>query len=288
MDHNAPPRARALQDHVELVLEIGLTVNAEHDLDRLLQLTVQAVKERLNYAYCAILLKEGTDLVIRAVTDYPETILGKHIPIGAGLTGRCAQRKAEALVSDVSRHPDYMHLGDQVFGSELDVPLVFRGKLLGVLNTQGTETNAFDAHDVHTLKILGTQLGVALYNAQVRNQLELVQDIGLQLATIVRTEELFPWIVGQIQQRLHHESCGILRVEDDCLVLQASTGGLAQDPVGMQIPFGQGITGRCAVENKVINVGNVGPTPGTSHPASRAPGPRSRCPSASRTSCSAS
>ncbi len=257
MDHNAPPRARALQDHVELVLEIGLKVNAEHDLDRLLQLTVQAVKERLNYAHCAILLKEGTDLVIRAVTEYPETILGKHIPIGVGLTGRCAQRKAEALVPDVRHHPDYMHLGDQVFGSELDVPIVFRGKLLGVLNTQGPETNAFDARDVHTLKILGTQLGVALYNAQVRNQLELVQDIGLQLATIVKTEELFPWIVGQIQQRLHHESCGILRVEDDCLVLQASTGGLAQDPVGMQIPFGQGITGRCAVENKVINVGNV-------------------------------
>jgi hypothetical protein len=33
-------------------------------------------------------------------------------------------------------------------------------------------------------------------------------------------------------------------------VLEASTGGLARDPVGMLIPFGQGITGRCAVENR--------------------------------------
>ena len=247
----------ALQDHVALVLEIGLRINAEHDLDRLLQLTVQAVKERLNYGYCAILLNEGTDLVIRAVTEYPETILGKRIPFGVGISGRCAQRKVESLVRDVSQCPDYVHLGDEPFGSELDIPILFRGKLLGVLNTQGAEKNAFDTRDVHTLKILGTQLGVALYNAQVRNQLELVQDIGLQLATIVKTEELFPWIVAQIQQRLHHESCAILRVEDECLVLEASTGGLAHDPVGMQIPFGQGITGRCAVEKKVVNVGNV-------------------------------
>jgi diguanylate cyclase (GGDEF)-like protein len=257
MDKNGPRRPRALQDHVELVLEIGLRVNAEHDLEELLQITVQAVKERLHYSYCAILLKEGTDLVIRAVTEYPETILGKRIAIGEGLTGHCAQNKAESLVPDVSRCPDYVHLGDEPFGSELDIPIVFRGKLLGVLNTQSERTNAFNARDVHTLKILATQLGVALYNALIRNRLGLVQDIGLQLAAIVKTEELFPWFVQQIQERLHHDSCGILRVDGQRLVLEASTGGLARDPIGMQIPFGQGITGRCAVENRVVNVGNV-------------------------------
>ncbi len=262
MDDNGSVRARASQDYIELVLEIGLRVNAEHDLNRLLQLTVQAVKERLNYAYCAILLREGSDLVIRAVTEYPETILGKRIPLGTGISGRCAQSKVESLVPDLSQCPHYVHLGDQVFRSELDIPIVFRGKLLGVLNTQSTRTNAFDARDVHTLKILGTQIGVALYNAQIRNQLELVQDIGLQLVTIVRAGELFPWIVRQIQQRLHHESCAILRVDNQRLVLEASTGGFARDLVGMEIPFGQGITGRCAAENRVINVGNVRSDPG--------------------------
>jgi diguanylate cyclase (GGDEF)-like protein len=255
-DIRLPPTS-VLQDHIELVLEIGLRVNAEHDLDRLLELTVQTVKEKLDHSYCAILLRDGTDLVIRAVTEYPETILGKRIPVGTGVTGRCAQSKTESLVTDLSQCPYYVQLGDQSFGSELDIPIVFRGKVLGVLNTQSTRTNAFDDRDVHTLKILGTQIGVALYNAQIRNQLELVQDIGLQLATIVRTDELFPWIVRQIQQRLHHNSCAILRVDNQHLVLEASTGEYVQEPVGMRIPLGQGITGRCAVENRVVNVGNV-------------------------------
>lgn len=257
MDDQRPPRARANRDHIELVLEIGQRVNAEHDLDRLMQLTVEAVRDRLHYPYCAILLREGTDLVIRAVTTYPETIVGKRIPICSGITGRCARTKTEALVGNVSQCPDYVHLGDEQFGSELDIPIVFRGKLLGVLNTQSAETDAFDARDVRTLEILGTQLGVALYNALVRTQLELVQDIGVQLATVVQTDKLFPWIAEQIQQRLHHESCGILRVEGDRLVLEATTGGLAEAPIGMQIRFGEGITGRAAAEKRVVNVGNV-------------------------------
>jgi putative methionine-R-sulfoxide reductase with GAF domain len=146
MDDIGSPGANALRDHVDLVLEIGLRINAEYDLDRLLQLTVEAVKERLNYSYCAILLKEGADLVIRAVTEYPETILHKRIPIGSGISGRCAASKTESLVSDLSQCPYYVHLGDQAFASELDIPIVFRGKVLGVLNTQSTQTNAFDGY----------------------------------------------------------------------------------------------------------------------------------------------
>jgi diguanylate cyclase (GGDEF)-like protein len=262
MDDDGPRRAQSLQDDVELILQIGLRINAEYDLDRLLSLAAQAIKESLNYSYCTILLKEGTDLVIRAVTAHPEDIIGKRVPIGTGITGRCALTKGEWLVPDVSTIPYYVHFGDEVFRSELDIPIIFRGRVLGVLNTQSTVINAFGSRDVHTLKILATQIGVALYNSRIRNQLELVQDIGLQLVTIVRAEELFPWVVRQIQQRLHYDSCAILRVDGLHLVLEASTGGYAGGLVGMRIPFGQGITGRCAVEKRVINIGDVRSDPG--------------------------
>ena len=262
MTDNEPHPAQSLQDSSNLILQIGLQINAEHNIDRLLSLTVQAIKDSLKYSYCAILLKEGTDLVIRAVTQYPDAIIGSRIPLGKGISGRCALTGMEALVPDLSKNPHYVHFGDDVFRSEVDVPIIFRGKVLGVLNTQSTTVNAFGDRDLQTLKILATQIGVALYNAHIRNQLELVQDIGIQLVTIVKAEELFPWIVRQIQQRLHHESCAILRVDGHHLVLEASTGGYAQDLVGMRIPFGQGITGRCAVEKKVINVADVRSDPG--------------------------
>jgi diguanylate cyclase (GGDEF)-like protein len=162
----------------------------------------------------------------------------------------------------VSQCPHFVQLATETFQSELDVPIIFREKVLGVLNTQSTLPNAYGAPDLHTLKVLATQIGVALYNAHIRTQLELVQEIGLQLAIIVKSQELFPWIVEQIQQRLHHDSCAILRVDGDHLVLEACTGGYTPDLVGLEVPFGRGITGRCAVERRVINVGDVRSDPG--------------------------
>jgi len=244
MNDDGSQPAHAPQGDVDLILQIGLQISAEHDVDRLLSVTVQAIKDSLKHAYCSILLTEGTDLVIRAVTQHSETIVGSRIPLGKGLTGRCALSLVESLVPDLSKNPHYMHFGTGEFRSELDIPIMFRGRVLGVLNTQSTVVNAFGDRDIQTLKILATQIGVALRNASIRNQLELVQDIGLQLVTIVRAEELFPWIVRQIQRRLHHDSCAILRIDDSHLVLEASTGGYAQDLVGMRIPVGEGITGR--------------------------------------------
>jgi diguanylate cyclase (GGDEF)-like protein len=257
MDESGRPGAQPLQNDLELILQIGLQLSEEHDLTRLLHVTVESIKQSLHYAYCSILLKEGPDLVIRAVTAYPEAIVGKRIPLGEGITGRCAVSGQEALVPDLSTCAHYVHFGSEEFRSELDVPIIFRGRVLGVLNTQSKSVNAFGPRDLHTLKVLATQIGVALHNARIRTQLELVQDIGIQLVTILKTEQLFPWIVTQICDRLHHDSCAILRAAGDALVLEAATGGYARDLVGMQIPVGQGITGRCAQRRTPVNVGDT-------------------------------
>jgi GAF domain-containing protein len=247
----------ASSEEMELILRIGLDISAEHDLDRLLRLTVDSIKRALGYSYCSILLREGNDLAIRAVTEYPEGIVGKRIPIGQGITGRCAQSKKERLVPDLSRCEYYIHLGDGTFRSELDVPILFRDKVLGVLNTQSVRENAFAERDLHVLRILGNQIGVALHNAQVRAQLELVQSIGVQLVTIRTKEELFPSIVSRIREHLHYESSAILETDGDHLVLKASTGEFPADLLGFRIPIGQGITGLCAREKRCVNVGDV-------------------------------
>jgi hypothetical protein len=77
----------------ELIYEINAQISAELDMERLLPLIVGRIKSALDLSYCAILLKEGNDLVIRAVTEYPENIVGKKIPLGQGISGRCALGK---------------------------------------------------------------------------------------------------------------------------------------------------------------------------------------------------
>jgi diguanylate cyclase (GGDEF)-like protein len=245
-----------------LVYEIGAQVNAELDLNRLLRLVVERIHAVLGFSYCAILLKEGNDLVIRAVTEYPEEIIGKKIPIGQGISGRCALTRKEILVPDLRRCDYYIHLGDSVFRSELDVPIIFRDRLLGVLNVQSVHVHAFRRGDIQVMKILGFQIGVALHNALVLTQMQLVQDIGLKLVSIAKPEALFALIVADARQRLQYDSCAILEVQDHVLVFKASSGEFPEELIGLKIPVGQGITGRCAQERRVINVGDVRRDPG--------------------------
>ncbi len=241
----------------ELIYEISAQISAELDANRLLPLIVDRIKTALGLSYCAILLKEGNDLVIRAVSEYPEEIIGKKIPLGQGISGRCALGKKEILVPDLRQCDFYVHLGDSVFRSELDVPIVFHDSVLGVLNVQSVRRNAFKRSDSEFMKVLSNQIGVALHNSQVLAQMELLQDIGMKLVSIINPDELFALIVAETQQRLHYATCAILEVSGDHLVFKASSEEFPKELIGLQIPIGKGITGRCALKKKVVNVGDI-------------------------------
>ncbi len=230
----------------ELINRIGVHISAELDLDRLLNLIVDRVRSTLDVSYCAILIKEGGDLVIRAVTEYPETIIGKRIAKGQGISGRCALDRKEILVGDLSQCDFYFHLGNSVFRSELDVPIIFRENILGVINVQSTRKNDFSRHDIELLKLLSNQIAVALHNSQVLAQMQLVQAIGLKLVSIIKPEKLFAQIVTEARQRLHYDTCAILELCEDHLEFKASSGDFPTTLVGLKIPIGKGITGRCA------------------------------------------
>jgi diguanylate cyclase (GGDEF)-like protein len=241
----------------ELIYEIGTQISAELDSQRLLQLIVDRIKAVLGFSYCAILLKEGNELVIRAVTEYPEDIVGRKIPLGEGLTGRCALNKKEMMVSDLNRCEYYIQIDERLFRSELDVPIIFHDSVLGVLNLQSVRKNAFRPRDIQFMKNLSNPIGVALHNSQVLTQIELLQDIGMKLVSIINPESLFASIVTETRQRLHYDSCAILEIKGDHLVFKASSGEFPDELVGFKIPIGKGITGRCALEKKVINVSDI-------------------------------
>jgi diguanylate cyclase (GGDEF)-like protein len=126
-----------------------------------------------------------------------------------------------------------------------------------VLNVQSEKRNAFRRGDIRFIRILSQQIGVALHNSLVLTQMQLVQDIGLKLVSLARPDALFALMVADARQRLHYDSCAILEVEDQHLVFKASSGEFPQELIGMKIPFGQGVTGRCAQERRVVNIGDV-------------------------------
>ncbi len=246
----------AFPEEFELIYNVAMQLGSELDLDRLLKLIVENIKQALHYPHCSILLKEGDDLVVRAYTDDQEAV-GTHIPIGRGVTGRCALSKKELLIQDVSACEYYISIGDIHYKSEFDVPILYRDKILGVLNTETHAKNAYTDRDVRILKILSNQIAMAIHNAQAHNQLGLLQEIGVRLASLMKLQELLELIVQETQHTLHYDSCAIFLVECDNLVLKAITKEFPPETIGLKINIGTGITGLCAREKKTVNVADI-------------------------------
>ena len=89
------------------------------------------------------LLREGGELVLGPFQGKPACI---RIPLGRGVCGTAAERRESVLVPDVHAFPGHIAC-DAASRSELVVPLVWDGKVLGVLDLDSPLPNRFDAED---------------------------------------------------------------------------------------------------------------------------------------------
>lgn len=240
---------------VDLLFKITSKLSKELELSKLLKICANLISEVYNYSNCSILFREGDNLVIKAATNYPMRIIGIQIPIGKGVTGLCAERRKEILVPDVSKFKSYIPF-DEKIKSELAVPIIWRNHLLGVLNVESPELNAFNEDDVKILKILSNQLAVYISKAYLHTQLELAQKIGIKITSIIDLEKLLNFIVLSVRRTLKYDSCAIMIKEGDELIIRAVTV-MPKKNIGIKIPIGRGITGKCAQEKRIINIGDV-------------------------------
>ncbi len=99
-----------------------------------------------------------------------------NIPFGQGLIGTAAQTCRPVRVGDVTKDGRYI---EHVAGtrSELDVPMLIRDKLVGVLNAESPRHDAFDEESEALALLLAGQAAIALDNADLfqRTQEQLEQ-----------------------------------------------------------------------------------------------------------------
>lgn len=96
----------------------------------------------LNWAGFYLLRSEG-ELVLGPFQGKPACI---RIPLGRGVCGTAAERRESVLVEDVHAFPGHIAC-DAASRSELVVPLLRDGKVLGVLDLDSPRPNRFDAED---------------------------------------------------------------------------------------------------------------------------------------------
>lgn len=102
--------------------------------------------DRVNWV--GFYLMEDGELVLGPFQGLPACV---RIPIGRGVCGASAKQMETVRVEDVHQFPGHIAC-DAVSQSEIVVPLIKDGKLLGVLDIDSPEKNRFDELDQHYLE----------------------------------------------------------------------------------------------------------------------------------------
>ena len=156
-------RARRLKQ----IVRAGRALNSVLDTDEVLGEILDAATSALALERVAVLLSDpgGAELVVRAAKGYRHAV-GMRIPIGKGVTGHVASHGEPVLVGNVAEDERYLP-GGEGRAAEMAVPLRVQGELLGVLDAESPQQNAFTEHDLDLFRAFADQAAVALNNARL-------------------------------------------------------------------------------------------------------------------------
>jgi sigma-B regulation protein RsbU (phosphoserine phosphatase) len=117
-----------------------------------------------------LLSKDRKMLEMSAFAGYSEEAHNIRIPVSSSITGWVVQNRQPLRVGDVSADPRYIQFSPEV-RSELAVPLIYRGEVLGVLNVESDRPNAYSESDEEMLSTLAGSLAAIIANARLLEQL---------------------------------------------------------------------------------------------------------------------
>ena len=186
-------------NNLALLNEISRDFTSILDLDQLLKRIGDLLLKIIDYQMFSILLLDENKqkLVHRFSVRFKENIQIKHdIPLGRGLVGAAALEKKPVLVADVSKDPRYIKANPET-RSELCVPLIHKGDVIGVLDLEHTRKGFFTEEHVRTMTTLAAQIAIAVENARLYERIareERRMDRDLAMAREVQHHLLPPTV----------------------------------------------------------------------------------------------
>jgi GAF domain-containing protein len=165
-------RKRATQ--LEAVSSVARTIASVQEIDTLLPAITRLVSQQFGFYHVGIFLldPQGRNAVLSAANS-PGGIrmLGRQhsLPLDShSIVGFSASRGEARIALDVGSDSVYFNNPDLPdTRSEMAIPLRVAGEVIGALDVQSTETNAFSQEDINVLTTLADQIAIAIENARL-------------------------------------------------------------------------------------------------------------------------
>jgi len=174
------PEPLFLPDLMSKVARLTVRMSDCSDPETLLDTTLEGLGELFGYRHSMVLVPDGErgGLTTIASRGYDQFGFGAEVPAGRGVIGLAAERRRNVRITDLSRGRRYIEAVRAMAGvedatpiplpaldkplSQIALPLVARGRLVGVMFSESTERFTFRHRDEEALIVIAAHLATAL------------------------------------------------------------------------------------------------------------------------------
>jgi sigma-B regulation protein RsbU (phosphoserine phosphatase) len=174
--------------------EISREVTSILDLDPLLERIGELLRRIIDYQMFSILLVNEREQVLEiqyAVRFGHPVAPSETVPLDRGLVGTAVRERRLIYSGDVRKDARYYMVNPET-RSEMAVPLLYKGKVIGVLDLEHVKVNYFNEDHQRTLVTLASQIAVAIEHARLysrvaqqeqrlEHDLDMARDVQLRL-----------------------------------------------------------------------------------------------------------
>lgn len=266
---------------LDFLLEVSRIIAETLDLDEQLAAIADIVKEVIPYDLFAILLysEQKQGLTIRyAIGHREEIVRSLVVPLNEGLVGVAAATREPVLSADVRDDPRYLNALDAV-RSELAVPMIARGRTVGVIDVQSTRPAAYTERERTMLSLIASRVANAIDNARLYRRVErqnrtqrTLAHLSREFSSILNLDELLTRIASAIRALLPYDAFAVFLVDTANGVLRNHFSVRFDQRVYIDnIPLGKGLTGAAAESREPVLVRDTNTDPRyiASHPGIR-------------------
>src|SRR6478752_2030441 len=170
------------------------------------------------------------------------------IELGVGIIGRSAESHETVFTDDVLSDPDYRAARPDV-RSEVAVPVLHGGELLGILNFEGTAERPIGPAHVAVAEMLALQIAGALRSARLDDErrqrlhaIERVLEVSRGLAADLDRRRVVASVVDAVRDLLHADAVEFVsRGADGVYRVEHALGVAGQGRVGQAVEPGDGL-----------------------------------------------
>jgi len=171
-----------LEEKLEAVARIGELITSDLYFEDILRLIVTMTAQVMHSNLCSLMLfdEKKKILELKATQSVSEAYAKKPpLRLGEGVAGIAALEKKAIIVKDVQEDPRYVNKDIAIregLRSLVSIPLVVRGKVIGVLNLYTPEPRDFTSEEIQLLTAIASQAAIVIENQRLLLESQAVKE----------------------------------------------------------------------------------------------------------------